>query len=398
VRLYDRPLLLLAVWCFAGCSPEPSKPQPEPAPQTEPTPIEQPSQTDSETGDAEALEDDGVIEIATNGKRDPSLVPVHPIELTPAEVQWRKITSVADPGFELIGVTSGIVGRGASGLYELDGEGRLVLRAGVTVPQQPLLGHWPNDVWYIEPLPMPANAEGRPTFEYQLFRLDDQRQWVAQKYKRQLRWRGEASSVRKGWYAGVLVREGSKLTRLGHNKGAPKVGVRPGKIVLDTIETSSGRLYNISLRSSGVYVQEACFTQSCVEEHAKKLPTGTEWSFGAQVPRERNSFSMVATAKLDGVASHQLLHYGVGGWKLESLDRAPTGLWPAENGGLWMHLGSQLCYRAPNGRWYAIALPEGAGKISVAMRSELLELWIAAKVGGETVVLATDANVKDLPS
>jgi hypothetical protein len=387
-------LILLPALCFAGCSPEPEK---QAEPQYEPTPVEEPARSDgaSETGEAAALdEDDDVIEIETHSKRDPSLVPVQPIERTPAEVPWRKITSVSEPGFELLTVTSGIVGRSSSGVYELDGEGRLVVRAGLTLPEQPLLGHWPDDVWYVEASPMPANADGRPTFEYQLFGLDRERKWVAQPYKKQLRWRGEASSVRKGWYAGVLVREGSKLTRVGNSKSAPKVGVRPGKIVLDTIETASGRLYNISQRSSGVYVQEACFTQRCVEEHAKKLPTGTEWSFGAQVPRERHSFSMVATAKLEGVASHQLLHYGVGGWKLEPLERAPTGLWPSENGGLWVLIGSELSYRAPNGRWYAIALPEGGGKLSVAMRADLRELWIARKLGDETILFATDANVQ----
>ncbi|HVI01585.1 MAG TPA: hypothetical protein VM869_22875 [Enhygromyxa sp.] len=391
------PTLVLAACCFAGCSPEPAK-QAEPQPQVEPTPVEQPrSDGDSESGD-EALEDDAVIEIETNGRRDPSLVPVQSVEPTPAEVVWRKVTSVSDPSFELVSVASGIVGRSSSGIYELDAEQRLVSRADATLPELPLLGHWPDDVWYVESSPLPANAEGRPTFEYQLFHLDRDRKWVAEKYKKQLRWRGEASSVRKGWYAGVLVREGSTLTRIGNTKVAPKVGLRPGKVVLDTIETTSGRLYNISLRPSGVYVQEACFTQTCVEEHAKKLPPGTEWSFGAQVPRERNSFSMVATAKLEGVASHQLLHYGAGGWRLEPLDRAPTGLWPAENGGLWVLLGSELLYRTASGRWYAIALPEGVKKISVAMRSDLLELWVAAKIGEETVVFATDANASELPA
>lgn len=390
--------LLLAACCIAGCSPEPSK-QAEPLPQIDAAPIEQPLGVDddaSETGEPQPsdYDEEAVIEIETQTKRDRSLVPVQPIELTPAEVEWRKVASLADPELELIGVASGIVGRSSLGVYELDAEGQLVVRAGMTLPEEPLLGHWPNDVWYVQSSPMPANAEGRPTFDYQLFQLDRDRQWVAHKYKKQQRWRGEASSVRKGWYGGVLVREGSKLTRIGHSKSAPKVGVRPGKIVLDTIESSSGRLYNISLRPSGVYVQEACFTQSCVEQAAKKLPTGTEWSFGAQIPRERHSFSMIATAKLDGVASHQLLHYGIGGWKLEPLERAPTGLWPSQNGGLWVQLGNQLHYRSSGGRWYAIALPEGSGKISVGVRSDLLELWVARRIADQVVIFATDANVK----
>lgn len=396
MRMDPRPLLA-ACW-IAACSPEPAKQaEPQPLPDLTPSNSRVTSDDASETGDA-LLEDD-VIEIeGPQGKRDPSLVPIEPIEVTSAEVTWREVARLPEPNFELIPVASGIVGHSPSGVHELDADQRLILKPGLTVPEVPLLGHWPDDVWYLEADPIPANAEGRPMFEYQLFHLDRERQWVAHKHKKQLRFRGEALSVRKGWHGGMLIREGSTLTRIGHGKSAPKIGVRMGKVVLDTIETSSGRLYSISLRPNAVYVQEACFTQSCVDEHAKKLPTGTEWSFSTQIPRERNSLTIVATAKLDGVASHQLLHYGVGGWKLEPLDRAPSGLWPAENGGLWLLLGAELHYRTSGGHWYAIALPEGAGKISAAMRSDLLEIWIAAKVGEETVVFATAANVQDLPA
>jgi hypothetical protein len=388
--------VLLAV---AACSPEPAtQAEPQPQPQVEPTPVASPSESDTagETGDAQELPvEDDVIEIAGEGKRDRNLVPVEPVTLTPAEVTWREMTRLPEADFELLGVASGIVGRSSSGIHEFEKD-KLVIRPELTVPDVQLLGHWPSDVWYVVATPLPANADGRPMFEYEAFRLDRDRQWVAQKYKKKLRFSGEA--LHKGWHAGMLIREGSSLGRIGSRKNPPRIGMRMGKIVLDTIESASGRLYNVSQRPNGIYVQEACFTQSCVEDNARKLPPGGEWSFATQIPRERNSFSMVATVKVEGVMSHQLLHYERGGWSLEPLDRLPSGMWPADDGGLWIAIGSELRHRTSKGAWYAIALPEGAGKFTAAMRADLRELWIASTIGEETVVFATAAIVEGLPT
>src|SRR5690606_8544593 len=350
-----------------------------------------------ESGEQPEVEDEAVIEIeGANSKREGKAVPIKPFTPTPATVPWRELQTLDEPSLELVSVASGVVARSRSGVYELGKDGQLALQPELTLPGAPLLGHWPKDVWYAEATPVEPDSDGRPTFDYRVHRLDREHRWVAHEYKRQQSFRGQA--LRKGWHAGVLVRDGGLLIRLGHRKPAPKIGMRMGKIVLDTIETASGRLYNISQRPNGVYVQETCFSQSCIDEHAKKLPSGNEWSFSIQVPRQRNSFSMVATVKLDGAISHQLLHYETGGWSLEPLLREPTGLWPAEDGGLWMLIGGELRYRTAKGQWYAIALPDGAGKVSAAISADLRELWIAARVGERTVVFATEAIVQGLPA
>jgi hypothetical protein len=270
-----RAELCTVLLAIAACSPEPTKQsEPQPQEQVEPTPVASPSEseTSGETGDAQELAvEDEVIEIGGDGKRDRNLVPVKPVTLTPAEVVWREVAKLPESDFALLGMASGIVGRSSSGIHELEKD-TLVLRPELTVPEQPLLGHWPDDVWYSVSKPLPVKVDAPPMFEYEVFRLDRDRKWVAQKYKKKLRFQGEA--LRKGWHAGLLVREGSSLGRIGSRKNAPRVGMRMGKIVLDTIESASGRLYNVSQRPNGIYVQEACFTQSCVEDNARKLPPG----------------------------------------------------------------------------------------------------------------------------
>jgi hypothetical protein len=192
------------------------------------------------------------------------------------------------------------------------------LRPALTLPNTPLLGHWPHDVWTLD-----GQASGP---DYGLLRLD-----------------GDRLAVRKGWQLG-------------------------------------------------------CFNRSCVDEHAKKLPFGDEWTFATQVPRQRNSVSVLAAVRYQGTVAHQVLHYETGGWSLESLVHAPSGLWPAPNGGLWLLVRAELWYRTPQGQWYAMALPKGVGKISAALRFDADELWVATRVGGKTVVFATGASVVDLPA
>jgi hypothetical protein len=398
-------LLTLASASASGCSrdepergPSPATSLAEPGTDARPGAHADPSAAGAEIASetASATEtgsdpDDDVIEIEGSGAEEAETsIPVTPITLTPVEVEWTERQRLADPSLELVVVASGVVARARTGAYVLDDDAQqLVLRAGLSVPDHALLGHWPDDVWKVEATPIAPAADGRPRYDYEVFGLDRELHWVAHKYQRQARWSGDALAVRKGWYAGLLVREGSSLTRLGSRKDAPKIGMRMGKLVLDTLETSSGRLYNISLRPNGVYIQPACFKRSCVEAHAKQLPFGSDWSFTDQIPRQRNSFSILAAVQTDGVVSQQLLHYETGGFRLETLVQAPTGLWPTAEGGLWLLVQDQLRYRSPRGEWFAVPSPPDASKLSAAMSADLKTLWVVARVGDEAVVFTT---------
>jgi hypothetical protein len=169
--------------------------------------------------------------------------------------------------------------------------------------------------------------------------------------------------------------------------------MRMGKLLLDTFETNSGALYTVSQRPTGVHVQGHCVDLECVKANAKKLPFGSEWSFSTQVPRQRKSLTIVARADIEGTPGHYLLHFEIGGWKLETLDRAPTGVWGDAEGGLWAQLGDLLWYRSPSGAWLEVALPSGTQKLSAAVREDGSELWIAANVDGQSRVYATAASV-----
>ena len=406
-------LLTLTAASTSGCSGDerqrgsstteaasPSPTQAEAEAEAETDAPEAPAETGAAEGDAgaDAGDDDDVIEIeGPETDDDRHGIPVSAIDLHPVEVAWTERQRLADPSVELVVVATGVVARARTGVYVLDEAERLVSRPGVTVPDGGLLGRWPDDVWYAEASPIAPDADGRPRSEFQVFQLDRDLRWVAQTYKGQPRWAGDALAVRKGWYAGLLIREGSTLTRLGSRKDPPKVGLRMGKLVLDTIESSSGRLYNLSLRPNGVYVQPACFNQRCVEDQAKKFPFGSDWSFADQIPRQRNSFSIVAAVEVDHVVSTQLLHYETGGFRLETLVSAPTGLWPTVDGGLWLLVQDQLRYRSARGEWFAVPSPPGASKLSAAISADLETLWVLGRIGDEAVLFST-AGVVDAGS
>lgn len=346
---------------------------------------------------------DEVIEISTPSSGvDPTAVPVTLALATPTSVAWREVsafpessvaeTSVAD--LRLIPVANGVVARSTAGIHELDTDGHLVLRPDLTLPEGTLVGHWPDDAWSIETKTAAPTSDGQPRFEYRVLRFDPkQQQWVAQPYRGKERWIGEPLAVRKGWHAaGLLIRESSTLTRIGSVKPAPDVGMRMGKLLLDTFETNSGQLYTVSQRPTGVHVQSDCPDLECVKQAAKKLPFGAAWSFSMQVPRQRKSLTIAARVDIDGTPADYLLHFEVGGWKLETLDRAPTGLWGNADGGLWAQLGDALWYRSPGGEWLEVALPEGAKKFSAALLGDRSELWIATNVDGQARVHATPAS------
>jgi hypothetical protein len=386
-------LLVCAIGVLASACPATDEPKRPPPLAVEPLP----DRAEPEPEPAPVIEE--VIEISTPGSAvEPTAVPVTLAIATPTSVPWREVSTFADPShsdLRFIPIAGGILASSSAGIHDLDADRRLVLRPGLTLPEGTLLGHWPEDAWSIDSKIVAPNDEGQPRFEYHVLRFDpEQQQWIAQPYHGKDRWIGEPLAVRKGWQApGVLVREASRLTRIGSSKPAPDIGMRMGKLLLDTFETHSGALYTVSQRPTGVHVQGDCADLECVKANAKKLPFGSEWSFSTQVPRQRKSLTIVARADIEGTTGHYLLHFEVGGWKLETLDRAPTGVWANAEGGLWAQLGEALWYRSPGGDWMNVALPEAAAGVSTALLDDGSELWIATNVDGQARVYATAAAV-----
>jgi hypothetical protein len=385
---FAKSLVVALAWMCVACptaTDEPQRPPPlvvEPiaaAPEHEPEP-------------EPAIEE--VIEIETPDPTfEPTAVPGTSVTPTPSSVAWREVSKFAEP-LEFIYVASGVIARSSAGIHERTVDGHLQLRSKITPPEGVLVGHWPEDVWSIETTLAAPTTEGQPRFEYRVLRFDPlTQQWVAQPYHGQERWIGEPLAVRKGWQAGVLIRESSTLTRAGSHKPPPHIGMRMGKLLLDTFESNSGQLYTVSQRPTGVHVQGDCSDLACVKSTAKKLPFGIEWSFSIQVPRQRKSLTIAARVDIEGTPAHYLLHFETGGWKLESLDLAPTGLWANAEGGLWAKLGEALWYRSPGGDWFDIALPEGTDEFSAALLEDASELWIAVNVGGQARVYATTASI-----
>src|SRR5690606_33325202 len=100
-----------------------------------------------------------------------------------------------------------------------------------------------------------------------------------------------------------------------------------------------------------MYAVTECEDADCVAQKSVQLPFGADWSFALQVPRQRHSVSLAGVAKHEGSEKPHLLHYETGGWKLEALTAAASGLWPTKDGGLWTMTGSELLHRDPDGGW-----------------------------------------------
>ncbi len=377
-------LVLASALACQGNGDEPRKPLLAVEPAEEEPPTDTPTSK-------EPVEE--VIEISTSDPGlEPTAVPVVAVAPKPTSVPWREVATLPEP-LEFVYVTSGVLARSRAGIHDLDPNGQLVLRPALSLPESPLVGHWPDDVWSIESEIAAPTDDGQMRFEYHVLRFDpDTLQWLPQPYHGKERFVGEPHAVRKGWQAGLLVRETSRLTRLGSTKPAPHVGMRMGKLLLDTFESSSGSLYTISQRPTGVHVQGDCADMECVKSTAKKLPFGTQWSFSIQVPRQRKSLTILARVDIAGTPTHYLLHYDVGGWKLESLERAPSGLWAGTDGGLWAEIGDALWYRSTSGHWFEVALPEGATDLSAALLEDGSELWISTTIDKSARVFATAAN------
>lgn len=367
-----------------ACSPASDAGEPPAGESVEATLVSAPKTPDDEPSvdvDPAVLEID-VGTTAANG----DTVPIAPVAPTPMTVTWREIESF-DEIVEFVPLTSGILARSPSGYRELDDGAKLALRPELEVPDGPLLGYWPVSVWHVEVTPLEPD-DGEPRFEYRMSTLKRGR-WVAKRRRGAERWKDGALQFRKGWHGGLLLRNDANITRIGSKEPKPRPGARSGKNIVDMFETRSGRVYTISSRETGLYVQANCRDFACVEANAKKLPRGQSWSFSMQVPRRRHDASMLATLALDERVAQYLLHYDDEGWLLEPLAQAPTGIWPDDVGGLWIVIDGKLWHRDAEGSWRDVELPGAGAGLSAAMLGDRSELWVAVSAEGKTQVFAT---------
>ena len=318
-------------------------------------------------------------------------LPNTPVAPTALTVTWREGAGF-EQELELLYLASGVLARSGGQLYELDKSGELVARPELELPEGELLGEWPKDAWVARVTPVETTPSAEQV-EVELLRYK-RGKWKTQKIGRKTSWRATEPELRKGWHGGFLLREGSELTRVGTSHPKPRVGPRMGKALAAVIETRSNRIYSISSRPNALYAQRNCENFDCVEQHAVKLPYGKRWTFSIQVPRQRHSVTMLATVETASAVGYHLLHYEIGGWKLESLVHPPEGMWPDGEGGLWVLVDDALWYRDPGGEWFDVAPPEGASSISAAIAKKPAELWIAAELEGKPRVFATAARVE----
>jgi hypothetical protein len=376
-----------------------SEAPPEATPAIEATPADrEPVTAPTPTEPTPTVEPAAVIPAA------PGVVPILEVAPTKVEARWREVASPSEP-LTFIYLAGGVLARSRSGYHDL-ADGSLSLRSEIEPPSQPddpkLLGYWPTDVWELKYSQWQSFVDPRGD-EYfadalEVARLRDYR-WVVQKHEGDHRFPN--SEARKSWTGGLLVRNGNMFWRLGDGVSEPESqqleGEFEGYAISTFVETRSGEIYTITEADEALYVQRDCQDQACVDANAKQLPFGPKWSFATQVPRQRHSVSLTATCGGD-VSKEFLLHYEKGGWKLETMPTAASGLWPSDDGGLWALLGSELWHRDPDGGWRNVALPAGAQSISAAMLLDQSELWIAAQLGGKPKVFATHAKAQEPPA
>lgn len=335
---------------------------------------------------------------------EPNTLGVTPVVPVDARAPWREAAAPSEP-ITFVNLSGGVLGQGNAGYYAMNDSGQLILRADIEKPTAPLIGYWPQNVWYIEieveednPFVEKDRADTEKEIQIRLMRLRDGSRWVPQDYQGEQRWQESGEDFRIGNKGGLLVANADKVfTRVAGGADDPLAGYYRGYLV-EWVETGSGKIYTVSKDAEQVLVQRDCADQPCSDQNAIVLPFGTDWVFPLQVPRQRNSVSLAANVTREGAETHHVLHYETGGWKLESLRAAASGLWPTKDGGLWARVGEQLWHRDPEGGWRNIGLPERASDVSVAMRDDQTELWIAATIDGKPAVFATHANAQELPA
>ena len=327
---------------------------------------------------------------------EPGVVPTSTVTPVEFAATWRQLPAPSE-ALTFVVLDSGVLASSASGYYDLDDSGQLTLRTEIEdwPTYADLIGSWPADVWYIEVREGGSDDDRGDTWdELRLMRLRNNKRWVPQEFRGEQRFTEEMHEFQKGSKGGLLVSYDGSVTRVAGGADDPSFGEYAGDL-LAYAETRSGRIYTISRRDDAVWVQKDCADEACVTENALQLPLGTRWEFGRQIPRQRHSVSIAATAKTDAGDTHHLLHYGAGGWKLETLASAPEGLWASKDGGLWAKLGGDLLHRDPDGAWRKVSLPAGIGSYTVALRDDANEVWLTGTSGGKPVLYAIHANVQD---
>ena len=349
----------------------------------------------AEATQSEAAAQPAVIEIDVGTEApDGKLVPIAPVAPEPRTLEWEPRASL-DERLVFVPLTGGVVASGASGVFELDEQGELVANPKLELPEGELFGYWPESVWNIQVEPMEAQPEDEgPRFRYRMATLS-RGKWKVERRRGAERWRDGVVQFRKGWHGGLLLRKDTNVTRIGSKRPKPRPNARKGRELVDMFESRAGRLYTISTRSGGLYVQANCGDIKCVEQHARLLPRGTSWSFTMHTPRRSLDGSMVASNE----DSHYLLSYDKGAskaedragsdWVLEPLAQLPRGMWPDAKGGLWLVIGAELWHRDRHGSWSIIELPGEGSELSAAMLSGQTELWIARTGAAKTAVFAT---------
>jgi hypothetical protein len=370
--------------------PKAAPAQPEPA--VEPSPAAKP---DLPAAVEPAAVEPAAVEPAAVEPAEVATVPVQAITPTAVTVAWREVARPSE-AVKFEPLIRGVLGKSASGYHDVDDSGALVLRPEIEAPASPVLGVWPDNAWVIETRTkvLPGDRSGFELRQIRLLRLRGKRRWVPQMYNGEQRFEDEGQRFQVGGAGGLIVEFEGALTRLADNAVDPVLGLDVGGELVGYFESKSGAVYPIRCKDEALFVQRDCADLECVTLHAIRLPFGTQWSFTSPVTRQKHSVSGVAEVRRGEDVQPYLLHYEADGWKLESLTGAPTGLWPTKDGGLWTMIGARLLHRDPQGAWREVAVPEGATAVSVAMRADFSELWIAATVGDAAVVFATAASAQ----
>ena len=340
------------------------------------------------------------IDALDRNEEDPPDAPVLTISPVATTVSWREVGRPTE-SLSMVNLAGGVVAKGASGYYDIDDAGQLVLRAEIEAPAAEPFGIWPDNTWYIERREKRkerGDTSGETTYELRLMRLRSKRRWVPQEYLGEQRWDDAGEQIRLGGKGGLLVlapdAQGQPdyfFSRIAGGAEDPYSNTYMGELV-DWMETKSGRIYTISRYKAGLVATRNCEDKDCAILNMAELPGGSDWSFSHTRTRKRHAMSLIAT---QGGSKHYLLHAESGGWKLNPTPSAPRGLWATKDGGLWVQIGEALWHRDPSGSWRDVALPAGASGLSAGMRADQSELWIAVSVGGKSLVFATAANAQD---
>lgn len=400
----DRTARALAVaaatWLSIACSPVDAGEGPpaaaleadDDAPSAEQALEPEPPADDESLPEDEALPDDElVIEIdASDDDASRGGLPSTTVEPEPRTVAWTAVATTA-PDLELVYLATGALARVDSRLFTIADDGTLISHGDLELPAKQVVGDWPDDAWAIESVLDTPAPDGTPQVAHRIWRYEDG-QWAAKTYKRSERWVGSGLELRRSWHSGLMVRDGSQILRVDSKLGPPRVGPRMGKIVLAIVESRSGQLRTLSLRTTGVYAQIQCPDFDCVTANAVKLPVGSDWEFPMQVARGHDAITVYGRVADGRWTGHFLLHHGSRDWTLESLPAEPDGMWASEAGGLWVLVGDALWHRDPRGGWVSVALPTGVDDATAAMVDGGRSLWIAATVDGVGKLYTTAAD------